>query len=107
MLFTLAKGGPTLDSREAKKHPSEIQGILDQYLNEFEDNILYQKKKIEGEATLQSEELGGAMFFMEESPHPTLHFGDLGGGTLRMEELLCPILHFEEHGVCKVGLEGS
>jgi len=91
---------------EAKKHPFDIQGILDQYLNEFEDNSLDHKKKIEEEATLHSKELGGATFILKESPHPMLHSGDLGGGTLRMEELLCPSLQFEEHGVCTVGLEG-
>lgn len=36
-VFTLAKGGPTLHSREAKEQLFEIQRILGQYLNVFED----------------------------------------------------------------------
>lgn len=30
-LFTLTKGGPTLDTKEAHKQPSEVQAILDRY----------------------------------------------------------------------------
>lgn len=36
-VFTMAKGGPTLHTGEAKEKPLEIQCILDQYPNVFDD----------------------------------------------------------------------